>query len=602
MTQDVHFNACDSDFQDVFLTGTDSEILDALGFGVVIIESSSHKIAYANEKLCAVSGYSKADIQGQVCHSLLCPADVGKCPITDFGLTVDNSERILLNKAGEKISIIKNVVPFKAGEKDYLIESIIDNTERKKVSEQLHETNDLLRKEIKEREKIEQKITHLAYHDSLTGLPNRLLFVDRLKQAIALSRRIEIPFGVLFLDMDDFKLINDTLGHDQGDALLKAVSKRLAGAIRKEDTVSRLGGDEFILIAQNLKGEDAIITVAERVLDCFKTPFKLNSNDFYINASIGVALFPADGEDSETLIKNADIAMYRAKGNGKNQYSLCTDVMKSSIQEKLGLTNRLYGALERDELMLYYQPQVCCATGKIIGLEALLRWNNPELGFVPPSKFIPLAEQTGLIIPIGEWVLRTACKQAKAWQYKHGKPLRMAVNLSLYQMKNPDLASTIKSILDETGLDPKSLELEITESIAMNAEHGIIDGIKAFKELGVQISIDDFGTEYSSLNRLKEMPIDRIKIAMPFIQGILQSEKDEAITKAIIVLAKNLGLHTLAEGVEDINQVAFLNQSMCDEIQGFYYYHPLPSDEIEAILAADGVLERADESDCARSC
>jgi len=312
---------------------------------------------------------------------------------------------------------------------------------------------------------------------------------------------------------------------------------------------------------------------------------------------MGVALFPVDGEDVETLIKNADIAMYKAKGNGKNQYSLCTPVMKNIVHEKMRLTNKLYGALEREELMLYYQPQVCCATGKIIGLEALLRWNNPELGFIPPNKFIPIAEQTGLIIPIGEWVLRTACRQAKAWQRENRPSLRMAVNLSLYQMRKPDLKNNVKTILLETGLNPKLLELEITESIAMNAEHRVIETMHEFKDMGLQISIDDFGTEYSSLHRLKEMPIDRIKIAMPFIHGISLSEKDEAITKAIIVLAKNLGLHTIAEGVEDINQVAFLNQSMCDEIQGFYYYRPLPAEEIEVILANDDVLERIDICD-----
>jgi EAL domain-containing protein (putative c-di-GMP-specific phosphodiesterase class I) len=254
----------------------------------------------------------------------------------------------------------------------------------------------------------------------------------------------------------------------------------------------------------------------------------------------------------------------------------------------------LYGALQREELMLYYQPQICCITKKIVGLEALLRWNNPELGFVPPDKFIPIAEQTGLIIPIGEWVLKTACKQAIAWQKTNRSPLRMAVNLSLHQMKKTDLSETITQILLETGLNPKLLELEMTESIAMNAEHNIIESLSNLKNIGIQISIDDFGTEYSSLQRLKEMPIDRIKIAMPFIRGISVNEKDEAITKAIIVLAKNLGIQTIAEGVEEIYQVDFLQKSLCDEIQGYYYYKPLPAEEIEIILNRNDVQEMVD--------
>ena len=476
------------------------------------------------------------------------------------------------------------------------LEHTLDNLETKVQDRtlELSKANELLQVEIVEREKTQEKISHLAYHDHLTGLPNRLLFTDRLRQGIFLTRRLEKPLGVIFVDLDGFKMINDTMGHDQGDELLKEVANRLVASVHKNDIVSRVGGDEFIIMVQNFTDSDDITKITSKIIDGFKKQFKLNDQDFYVTASLGVALYPMDGEDVDTLIKNADIAMYKAKENGKNQYALCTPLMKAKVMENMTLTNSLYSALERKELMLYYQPQVSSASGKIIGLEALLRWNHPELGFVPPSKFIPIAEQTGLIMPIGDWVLKTACKQNKAWQDAGLPHLRMAVNLSVSQFQNANIVKQVEEILMETGLSSEYLELEITESIAMNEVNGVIETLNAFKKLGITISIDDFGTEYSSLSRLKQMPIDKIKIAMPFVQGIDVSDKDEAITKAIIVLAKNLGLQTIAEGVETKHQLSFLNQRMCDEIQGFYYYEPLPAQEIETILRTDGILKITD--------
>lgn len=462
-------------------------------------------------------------------------------------------------------------------------------------TQELFEANELLKTEIEERKKIQERVTHLAYHDHLTGLPNRLLFTDRLSQAIFLARRTEKPLGVIFVDLDAFKMVNDTMGHDQGDELLKEVAKRLAASVRCDDTVCRVGGDEFILMVQNIADPEDIAKIAEKIVGCFEQPYKLKGQDFYVTSSVGVAMYPTDGDDVETLIKNADIAMYKAKESGKNQYVMCTPIMKNKVMETMTLTNSLYRALHRNELMLYYQPQVSCNSGKIIGVEALLRWNHPELGFVPPSKFIPLAEQTGLIMSIGDWVLKTACKQNKAWRDAGLPHIRMAVNLSLQQLQNPNIVMRVEEILKETGLSPKCLELEITESIAMNDSGHVTDVLNLFKRKGITISIDDFGTEYSSLSRLKQLPIDRIKIAMPFVQGISVSEKDEAITKAIIVLAKNLGMHTIAEGVETKQQLDFLSQRMCEEIQGFYYYKPLPAEEIEAILRADGLLKLKDD-------
>lgn len=295
-------------------------------------------------------------------------------------------------------------------------------------------------------------------------------------------------------------------------------------------------------------------------------------------------MYPSDGEDVETLIKNADIAMYKAKEGGKNRYVMCTALMKEKVTEAMMLTNGLYRAYERNEFYLLYQPQVCSQTGEIKGVEALIRWNHPELGIIPPSRFIPLAEQTGIIISIGEWILRTACMQNMKWRSAGLPGIRMAVNLSLQQLQNHGIDSVVEDVLSETGMDTEWLELEVTESIAMKESHEVTDTLNAFKKQGIAIAIDDFGTEYSSLSRLKNLQVDRIKIAMPFVQGIGVSEKDEAIARAIIVLAKNLGLQTIAEGVETEQQLSFLRQNMCDEIQGFYYYRPMPPEEIEKLL------------------
>ncbi len=420
-----------------------------------------------------------------------------------------------------------------------------------------------------------------------------MLLTDRLNQAIPLARRLAKQVGVVFIDLDGFKMINDTMGHSLGDELLKEVAARLIETVRKDDTVSRLGGDEFILMVQNLADLDDAVIISGKILGCFKRPFVLMGQEFQVNASIGVALYPTDGEDVESLIKNADLAMYEAKNTGKNQFVICTPSMKTKVVETMILTNYLYRALERNELMIYYQPQINGATECITGLEALLRWKHPELGFIPPSQFIPIAEQTGLILPIGNWVLRNACRQNKAWQDAGYPPVRMAVNLSLYQFQNQDLVRLVDDILIETGLNPELLELEITESVAMAEKNNVIEILSDLKALGLTISIDDFGTEYSSLSRLKLMPIDRIKIDMAFVHGIAVSDKDEAITKAIIVLAKNLGLQTIAEGVETKQQLAFLNHRMCDEIQGYYYHKPLPANEIEALLGIE--LSRANE-------
>ena len=430
----------------------------------------------------------------------------------------------------------------------------------------------------------EKEINCMAYYDYLTKLPNRVLFKDRVDQAIYLANRNEKIIALVFLDLDSFKNINDTLGHELGDELLKEVAEKLLKYVRKSDTVSRFGGDEFLIMINNNKKLEDIIKIVDNIMDMFNSPFILKEQEFFVTASAGIAIYPTDGNNTETLIKNADIAMYSAKDKGKNQYVVCSSDMKDSVHMKMKLTNNLYRAQERNELVLYYQPQVDLLSKQIIGLEALIRWNHPELGMIPPTVFIPLAEQTGLINSIGEWVLNNACRQNKIWQDMKLPHVRMAVNLSVNQFRNPDIVNQVHKVLQETCLDSKYLELEITESIAIKESAYIIKVLNRMKELGVSISIDDFGTEYSSLSRLKLLPIDRIKVDIQFVRGIEGSNKDKAITKAIINLAKNLELKVIAEGVETEKQLDFLTQGMCDEVQGYYYYKPMIAEDVELLL------------------
>ena len=430
----------------------------------------------------------------------------------------------------------------------------------------------------------EKEIRYMAFYDVLTGLPNRKLLNKLLIKEIDLSKRTEKFFGVVLIDLDSFKSVNDTMGHDGGDELIKEVACRLNELVRKHDTVSRFGGDEFIIVLTNIAQTEDITQIANKIIKSFEQPFLIKGQEFFITASAGIAVFPLDGEEAEVLIKNADMSMYASKAQGKNRYTICSSNMKNEVQEKMRLTNSLYRAQERNELVLYYQPQVCVATKKIIGLEALIRWIHPDKVMILPGTFIPLAEQTGLINPIGEWVLKTACCQSMEWQKLGIPPIRMAINLSVEQFRKSSLVDTVRKVLSETGLSSEYLELEITESIAINKLDNIVSVLNKLKELGVTIAIDDFGTEYSSLNRLKLLPIDRIKMDMQFVQGISENNKDESITKIIIQLARSLNLKVIAEGVETLQQMDFLTDQECDEVQGFYYYKPMTAEEIKAIL------------------
>ncbi|KFB67284.1 EAL domain-containing protein [Candidatus Accumulibacter vicinus] len=437
---------------------------------------------------------------------------------------------------------------------------------------------------ITETRRLTEQMRYQANHDALTHLPNLDLLRDRLKHAIARARRSGQSLALLFVDLDQFKKINEGLGHSAGDALLRAVADRLLLCGRKDDTIVRVGGDEFICMLEDLRQEDRVVDFAHKLLRMLETPFQIGNNECVVTASIGICLFPKDGGDVETLLRNADTAMYRAKERGRNNIQFYAHDMHLRSLERLNMEQDLRHALARQELEIHYQPQMDLRQGRIIGVEALLRWRHPRRGLISPLDFVPLAEETGLIESIGEWVLRTACRQAKAWQQNLRPTLRMAVNLSPRQFLRPGMVSMIAEILRETGLEPCYLDLEITESLLMKDVQGSITTMHALKAIGVRLSIDDFGTGYSSLNYLKQFPIDQLKIDKSFVHDLVVGKDDASITLAIIAMAHSMSLTVIAEGVESEAQKAFLRANQCDEIQGYHLSRPLPAGQIPVLL------------------
>jgi diguanylate cyclase (GGDEF)-like protein len=420
--------------------------------------------------------------------------------------------------------------------------------------------------------RVEDTLKHQASYDLLTGLPNRLLFNERLALALANNQQQGEILAVLFLDLDGFKKINETLGHGVGDRLLQDVAQRLKKCLRESDTIARWGGDEFTLLLSPIVCAEQAAEIAQGILSAFNLPFQIEGKgEFYIKASIGIALAPYDGEDTETLLKNADAAMHRVKQQGRNNYQLYTPSIGTQALERMVLENNLYKALERQEFLLHYQPQIDLKTGKIVGMEALLRWQHPEQGLIPPNRFIPLAEETGLINQIGEWALRTACAQNKAWQLAGLPPLRMAVNLSARQFMQQNLMEKIAQVLEETALEPRYLEIEITETTAIQDIDFTISVLQTLKNMGIYISMDDFGTGYSSLSSLKRFPLSTLKIDRSFID-------DAPIIKAVIALGHGLNLKVIAEGVETPGQLEFLREVKCDDVQGYFLSKPLSAE------------------------
>jgi diguanylate cyclase (GGDEF)-like protein/PAS domain S-box-containing protein len=444
--------------------------------------------------------------------------------------------------------------------------------------------------DISDRKRAEEQIEFHAYHDVLTHLPNRKLFTDRLRNALTHAKRSGKSVAVMFIDLDHFKSINDTLGHTAGDELLLEMAQRLRHCVREDDTVARLGGDEFTIILCDLRHPEDALSVAQKILETVQNPVAIGATPVSTSASIGIALYPDDGGDAEALLRNADSAMYRAKEAGRNTYQLCTDEMKKRALDRLSLESRLRIAVRDERLTLAFQPQINLMTGQTIGVEALVRWHDAERGLVEPSTFIPIAEETRLIVPLGEWVLRTACRQIKEWHERGAGPLRVAVNLSARQFQQQDLVQMVKSALDEVDLDPSVLELEITETTAMQNADVSVEVLRALRAIGVGISIDDFGMGYSSLNYLKRFPINAVKIDRAFVNDLATDEGDAAIVSAVIGMARSLRLRVVAEGVENAAQFAFLRSRKCDEAQGFYFSRPVSADDLTESLLTRRLL------------
>ena len=547
--------------------------LESIG-DAVITTDVRRNVEYLNPIAEALTGWTNAEAIGQPVEKVFhivneetgqtVESPIARC--LQEGRIVDLANHtVLINRTGSTIAIEDSAAPIRDR-----TEAVIGGV--------------LAFHDVSYKRNFMKELAHQAHHDALTGLPNRLNFNECLNQALARAKRKRGMLSVMFLDLDRFKLINDTMGHNLGDLLLKEVAERIRQTLREGDMIARQGGDEFLVLLPEIRDEQEVVSVSERIMGVFTHPILLDGNEVYMSTSIGISLYPNDGSEMETLVKQADTALYYAKEQGRNNYQFFTAGLNIKVNQRLSTENSLRKALDRGEFTLHYQPQVDIKSGCIVGLEALIRWNSAEQGIVPPFLFIPVAEETGLIVPIGEWVLRTACAQNKAWQEQGYPHLRMAVNISARQFREPGFIKLVAGILKETGLDAQWLELEITESIAMENGDASVEMLSHFKNLGVRISIDDFGTGFCSLNYLRRMPIDTLKIDQSFIQDISSGENGEEVVTAIIQLAKNLRLKVIAEGVETNTQRSFLKDKRCDEMQGFLFSKAVTSQEVEKLF------------------
>lgn len=527
----------------------------------------SGSLTYVNGSMLALWGFTdESEVLGRQLSELL--AVPGEAAAMTRGLLVNDS---FIGEAKGKrkdnssldVQCCANLVKDETGTPLCIMVSCIDITERKAM---------------------EEAVRYHAYHDFLTGLPNRTLFMEHLNCALAQARRLHAKTGVLFLDLDRFKNVNDSLGHTAGDQLLKEVAERLKLCMRESDTVARIGGDEYTVLLTHISHADDASKIAKKIMAALQRPYIINNHELRVTASIGISTCPEDGETAEALLKHADIAMYHAKEQGRNNYQFYNPVLNIRTVERIVFESSLRKTLERGELIVYYQPQLDTGTRQIICAEALVRWQHPELGLLNPMQFIPLAEEIGIIMPIDEWVLRTACAQNRAWQEEGYPPLCITVNLSAHRFQQPDLAEMVARILRDTCLKPEWLELEITESIAMRDVGNTILNMIRLTGMGIRFSIDDFGTGYSSLSYLKKLPIHKLKIDRTFIRGLTADPDDQAIVNAVIAMAHSLKLEVVAEGVETEDQLAFLHSSGCDGIQGYLFGEPLRAERFAELI------------------
>ena len=548
-----------------------SSTMKLAAIGIAHVDDSGRFI-YANPQLCEMLGYTERELLALTVKQISHPGDVTASDDLHARL---RSGAITSFKL-EKRYVRKDGTPVWVG--------LTIAMKRNRAGAPLYDISVV--EDISARKRAEERIQYLATHDGLTGLPNRAMFGQLLNLAVETSRRYERKFAVLFIDLDRFKVINDTLGHEAGDVLLREMAARLRECLRASDVVARLGGDEFVVLVQEVSDVGQVSMVARNILSSIMKPVVILGQECRVTASIGVCMHPEEGQDEQSVMKNADMAMYLAKEEGKNNYQFYSSRMKAHSIERLALETNLRRALELEELTLAYQAKVNFKTGAITGVEALLRWHSPQLGTVSPAQFIPLAEETGLIVPIGRWVLRTACEQNVAWQRSGLPPVKMCVNLSMRQLNDEGLAREIESVLRETGMDSSLLELEITESMIMHNAERAVKILSTIKALGVRLAIDDFGTGYSSLAHLKRFPIDTLKVDRSFIREIPSDAEDRAIAEAIIAMGKTLSLTVVAEGVETPEQQAFLSDRACDEMQGYYFSTPVPAQEFAALLSS----------------
>jgi len=545
-----------------------AKVLDSSAEAIVITDPQQ-KIVYVNRAFSQITGYEPGEVSGKT------PAILNSGRHDDVffagmraALEADGhwqGEVWNRRKNGEVfpqwmgISVLRD----ETGEVSNYVSIALDISERKAAEERLH---------------------YLSHYDALTGLPNRVLLRDRLQQAVALADRTQAKVAMLSLDLDRFKVINDTLGHQVGDELLQQVVSRLQEVVRSSDTISRQGGDEFVIVAPDQAAAGIATRIAQKIQERLRQPFRVRGDEIRVTSSIGIALYPDDGGDFETLLKKCDIAMYHAKESGRATYRFYTEALNQNADERFRLETELQRALERQEFVLHYQPQMDLQSGKVIGAEALIRWQHPERGLVPPGRFIAVAEESGLIIPIGDWVLREACRQNRAWQLAGLPAVPVSVNLAAPQFRQTDLAQSVAAVLAETGLAAQWLELELTESILIHDTEQVMQTVQELKALGVKLAIDDFGTGYSSLSYLKRFAVDKLKIDQSFIRDLCSDPDDAAIVQAVIQLGENLNLKTIAEGAETVEQVEFLRNKGCLHVQGFYYSEPLPAVEFAAYL------------------